>query len=117
MYENLLQFKGKENRYHKTEGLIFCKPGIKPDLFYFTGKGLMKGFLLWFEENSQRVSEEENLLDDDRLRDKCLEMWQGLSSDNKKAYKTPRLPKRKREADDTQQSTTSKLAKFAAPKA
>ena len=56
----------------------------------------MKGFLLYLEENSQRVSQEENILDEDKIRDKCLEIWQNLSGDEKKDYKTPRVPKRKR---------------------
>ena len=73
----------------------------------------MKGFLLYLEENSQRVSQEENILDEDKIRDKCLEIWQNLSGDEKKDYKTPRVPKRKRENDDM--STSAKLAKFAAP--
>jgi len=77
------------------------------------GKGLMKGFLLYLEENSQRVSQEENLVDEDKIRDKCLDIWQNLTSDEKKGYKTPRVPKRKRENDDL--GTVAKLAKFAAP--
>ena len=66
------------------------------------------------EENSQNVSQTENILDEDKIRDKCLEIWQNLSSDEKKEYKTPRLPKRKRE-NDQDKSTSAKLARFAAP--
>ncbi len=74
----------------------------------------LKGFLLWYEENSQQVSEEESILDNEQLHAKCLEKWQSLSSDAKKAYKTPRIPKRKRsENSGDQTSTKSKLAKFA----
>jgi len=77
-------------------------------------KGSMKGFLLYFEENSQIVSQAENIIDEDKVRDKCLETWKNLSSDEKKDYKTPRVPKRKRENDEVK-SASSKLARFAAP--
>ena len=43
-----------------------------------------------------------------------LEIWKNLSSDEKKDYKTPRVPKRKRENDEVK-STSNKLARFAAP--
>ena len=77
-------------------------------------KDPLKGFLLYFEENSQIVSQEENISDEDKVRDKCLEIWKNLSSDEKKDYKTPRVPKRKRENDEVK-SASSKLARFAAP--
>ena len=83
--------------------------GAKGDL-----KDPLKGFLLYFEENSQIVSQEENINDEDKVRDKCLEIWKNLSSDEKKDYKTPRVPKRKRENDEVK-STSNKLARFAAP--
>ena len=50
----------------------------------------------------------------DKIREKCLEIWQGMTSDEKKEYKTPRVPKRKRE-NDQDKSTSAKLARFAAP--
>ena len=76
----------------------------------------LKGFLLWFEENSQKVSEKENILNQDTLRDHCLKLWQDMSKSDKESYKTPRLPKRKREEDNNDNSTVSKLARFAASK-
>lgn len=77
-------------------------------------KEMLKGFLLWFEENSDKVSRDTEITDSDELRNKCLEMWQSLSSEAKKAYKTPRVPKKKRQISDENSSTSAKLAKFAA---
>ena len=59
----------------------------------------LKGFLLYFEENSQTVSQEENIFDEDKVREKCLEIWKNLTSDEKKDYKNPRVPKCKRKND------------------
>ena len=73
----------------------------------------LKGFLLWFEENSQKVSHDENVTDSDDLRNRCLSIWQTMSKTAKEDYKSPRIPKRKREDGDTG-STASKLARFAA---
>ena len=65
----------------------------------------LKGFLLYFEENSQTVSQEENIFDKDKLREKCLEIWKNFTSDEKKDYKTPRVPKCKRKNDVFSQFT------------
>ena len=92
---------------HDKNNNVFS--GAKGDV-----KDPLKGFLLYFEENSQIVSQEENIDDEDKVRDKCLEIWKNLSSDEKKDYKTPRVPKRKRENDEVK-STSNKLARFAAP--
>jgi len=43
-----------------------------------------------------------------------LDIWTNLISDEKKDYKTPRVPKQKRENDEVK-STSNKLARFAAP--
>jgi len=74
---------------------------------------MKKGFLLWFEENSQAISQEENVLDHDKLHSHCLNIWQGMSKVEKESYKTPRVPKRKRE-ESNPSSTSAKLAKYAA---
>ena len=76
----------------------------------------LKGFLLFFEENSQKISEDENILDSNELRENCLKRWQEMTKSEKEGYKTPRLPKRKREDDQNTPTTASKLAKFAVSK-
>ena len=43
----------------------------------------LKGFLLYFEENSQTVSQEENIIDEDKVREKCVEIWSNFTSDEK----------------------------------
>ena len=63
------------------------------------GETPLKGFLLYFEENSQTVSQEENIINQGKLREKCMEIWKNLTSDEKKDYKTPRVPKCKRKND------------------
>ena len=59
----------------------------------------LKGFLLYFEENSQTVSQEENIIDQGKVLEKCMEIWKNFTSDEKKDYKTPRVPKCKRKND------------------
>ena len=76
----------------------------------------LKGFLLFFEENSQKISEDNNILDSNELRENCLKRWQEMTKSEKEGYKTPRLPKRKREEDQNTPTTASKLAKFAVSK-
>ena len=78
------------------------------------GKELKKGFQLWYDENSQKVSEEENIMDEQVLTDHCLDIWKTMSKADKESYKTPRVPKRPREHDDKTSTTSSKLAKFSA---
>jgi hypothetical protein len=86
-----------------------------PICFADDTKKPLKGFLLWFDENSARVSGEENIIDQDKLRDQCLKLWQDMSKEDKEDYKTPRFPKRKRDNHDHGSNlTSSKLAKFAA---
>ena len=77
-------------------------------------KDLKKGFQLWYDENSQKVSEEENIVDEQVLTDHCLDIWKTMSKADKESYKTPRVPKRPREHDDKTSTTSSKLAKFSA---
>ena len=77
-------------------------------------KDLKKGFQLWYDENSQKVSEEENIMDEQVLTDHCLDIWKSMSKVDKESYKTPRVPKRPREHDDKTSTTSSKLAKFSA---
>ena len=77
-------------------------------------KDLKKGFQLWYDENSQKVSEEENIMDEQVLTDHCLDIWKSMSKVDKESYKTPRVPKRPRENDDKTSTTSSKLAKFSA---
>ena len=48
-------------------------------------------------------------LGEEEIRNHCLQLWQNLSQDEKADYKTPRIPKRKRE-DEQNVSTASKLA-------
>ena len=54
-------------------------------------------------------------LGEEEIRNHCLQLWQNLSQDEKADYKTPRIPKRKRE-DEQNVSTASKLARFALSK-
>ena len=72
---------------------------------------LKKGFQLWFDENSQKISEEENIIEDEALTDHCLGVWKSMSKAEKEGYKTPRAPKRPREPE-SKTSTSAKLAKF-----
>ena len=55
-------------------------------------------------------------LGEDEIRNHCLQLWQNLSQDEKADYKTPRIPKRKREEEEQNVSTASKLARFAISK-
>jgi hypothetical protein len=72
------------------------------------GESQLKGFLLYFEENSQSVSQKVNIIDEEKVREKCLEIWKNLSSDEKKDYMTSRVPKRKND-DLSQFPEKSKL--------
>ena len=63
------------------------------------GETPLKGFLLYFEENSQTVSQEENIIDENKVLEKCREIWKNFTSDEKNGYKTPRVPKCKRKND------------------
>ena len=74
---------------------------------------MKKGFQLWFDENSQKISDEENILDDQKLTEHCLGIWQSMSKADKEGYKTPRQPKRPRDPE-SRTSTSAKLAKFSA---
>ena len=92
----------KENKMKNTN----VEPSPAP-------KDLKKGFQLWYDENSQKFSEEENIMDEQVLTDHCLNIWRSMSKADKESYKTPRVPKRPRENDE-KPSTSSKLAKFSA---
>ena len=73
------------------------------------------GFQLWLAENKTTLAHEKGLEDDTEVQTAGLEIWKGMSKEDKEGYKTPRLPTLKRKREESTESTASKLAKFAAP--
>ena len=55
------------------------------------------------------------LLGEEEVRNRCLQLWQKLTQEEKADYKTSRIPKRKHE-EEQNVSTASKLARFAVSK-
>jgi len=60
----------------------------------------LKGFQLWLAENKETVLSSGEAADEAEVAAKGLEVWKGLSKEEKETYKTPRAPKRKRVDDD-----------------
>ncbi len=78
---------------------------------------LLKGFQLWLAENREAVIQKNQdpcgtNLDDSEVNSKGLQMWTKLSKDEKESYKSPRVPKRKREDDGVPEESSSKGLKL-----